>query len=202
MDQEGHLPPSAMIFFTTSVQLVRRQRDGTERRSTSPARVEGNTIRLPIGTEVKIGDHVQHQSLHDESRILTVIDVIHPHMSSASIIDDHIEITCVPTERLTAFEVTAPAPLHPALTSALRLAEDGRWSGAMLEAARLVEKRIRSLPEGGDAPWPIDWVIGMWSSMLDIKMAATDPSAAETFEYLALASMLLRRLDRADTGSA
>lgn len=200
MDKEA-FPPYVMIFFTTSVQIIRRRRDGTERRSTSPARVEGNTIRLPIGTEVQIGDHIQHHSLHDESRILTVIDVIHPHMSGASTIDDHIEITCVPTERLAAPVTTGPAPLHPALSSALRLAEEGRWSGAMFEAAQLVEKRIRSLPEGGDAVWPIDWVIGMWSSMLDIKMAATDPSAAETFEYLALASMLLRRLDRAGTGS-
>jgi hypothetical protein len=88
-----------MIFFTTFVTLIRRQQDGTERRLGSPARVESNTLRLPIGTEVQIGDYVEHQPPHAEPQIMVVIDVIHPYMPGASAIDDHIEVTCVPSKR-------------------------------------------------------------------------------------------------------
>jgi hypothetical protein len=88
-----------MIFFTTFVTLIRRQLEGTERRLGSTARVEGNTLRLPIGTDVQIGDYVEHRPPNDEPRMMTVIDVIHPHMPGASAIDDHIEVTCVPSGR-------------------------------------------------------------------------------------------------------
>jgi hypothetical protein len=93
--------PRETIFFTTFVQLIRRQQDGTERRSSSPARVEANTVRLPIGTEVQIGDYIEHPSLNGESRMMVVLDVVHPHMTGASNIDDQIEVTCVPTGRAT-----------------------------------------------------------------------------------------------------
>jgi hypothetical protein len=190
-------PPGDMIFFTTSVQLIRHAQDGTERRSSSPARLEGNTLRLPIGTEIQIGDYVEHHSPYGESRILTVIDVIHPHMSGASTIDDYIEVTCVSTERLAVPDVTTPSPLHWGLSSARKLAEDGRLREAILEATRLVERRIRALTDSDDSRWSVESMFGAWSPMLDIKTTAADPSTEETFEYLELVSMMLRRLDRA-----
>jgi hypothetical protein len=88
-----------MIFFTTFVTLIRRQLAGTERRLGSTARVEGNTLRLPIGTDVQRGDYVEHRPSNEEPRMLSVIDVIHSHMLGASAVDDHIEVTCVPTGR-------------------------------------------------------------------------------------------------------
>ncbi|HET9254461.1 MAG TPA: hypothetical protein VFO16_04575 [Pseudonocardiaceae bacterium] len=88
-----------MIFFTTFITLIRLQLEGTEKRLGSTARVEGNTLRLPIGTDVQIGDYVEHRPPNDEPRMMIVIDVIHPHMPGASAVDDHIEVTCVPSRR-------------------------------------------------------------------------------------------------------
>jgi hypothetical protein len=94
-----------MIFFITFVTLIRRQQEGRERRLGSPARVEGDTILLPIGTEVQRGDYVEHRLPSDESRMMVVIDVVHPHMPGASALDDHIEVTCVPSGRKVIPEV-------------------------------------------------------------------------------------------------
>lgn len=219
-----------MIFFTTFVTLIRRQLEGTERRLGSPARVEGNTLRLPIGTDVQRGDYVEHRPPHDEPRTMTVIDVIHPHMPGASAVDDHIDVTCVPSERATISEVTTPA-LHPMMSAALALVDDGRMSEAVFEALRLVEERVRSLTASDDSGYTLmESVFGARPPQLDI-ITTTGPAAEderegfrllfigamlglrdphgtgravtatvdETLEYLAVASMLMRRLDRAQS---
>ena len=172
-----------MIFFTTFVTLIRRQLEGTERRLGSTARVEGDTLRLPIGTDVQIGDYVEHHPPHDEPRMMTVIDVIHPHMPGASAVDDHIEVTCVPSGRAASPEVTTPT-LHPMMSAALALVEDGRMSEAIFEASRLVEERVRSLTASDDSGHTL------MESVFGVD---------ETLEYLAMASMLMRRLDRAES---
>jgi uncharacterized protein (TIGR02391 family) len=218
-----------MIFFTTFVTLTRRQPDGTERRLGSPARVEGNTLRLPIGTDVQVGDYVAHRLPNDESRMMVVIDVIHPYMTGASNVDDYIEATCVARARAATLEVTAPA-LHPAMSVALALVEDGRTSEAVFEALRLVEERIRSLTASDDSGYALmESVFGARPPQLDVTIttgkAAEDEREGfrllfigtmrglgaqhsagrvvpatldETLEYLAVASMLMRRLDRAE----
>lgn len=66
-----------MIFFTTFVTLIQRQQNGTDRRLGSPARVEGNTIRLPIGTGVRIGDYIEHRLLDERPQIM-LTDRCHP----------------------------------------------------------------------------------------------------------------------------
>ena len=85
-----------MIFFTTFVMLIRRRQGGMERRLGSPARIEGHTVRLPIGTEVKIGDYIGYSLSNGEPQMMVVIDVIHPHMPGARVVDDHVEVTCLP----------------------------------------------------------------------------------------------------------
>lgn len=218
-----------MIFFTTFVMLVRRQLEGTERRLGSPARVEGTTLRLPIGTDIQIGDYVEHCPPHKESRMMTVIDVIHPHMPGAHAVDDHIDVTCVPIERVSIPEVPTPT-LHPMMSTPLSLMKDGRMSEAVFEALRLVEERVQSLTEGDDAGHRLmESVFGARPPQLDITattgpvadderegfrllfigamLGLPDPhstvkaapaTADETLEYLAVASMLMRRLDRAE----
>ncbi len=218
-----------MIFFTTFVTLIRRQ-EGTERRLGSPARLEGNTLRLPIGTDVQIRDHVEHHPPNDEPRMMTVIDVIHPHMPGASTVDDHIEVTCVPSRRAAIPQVTTPT-LHPMMSAALALVEDGRMSEAVLEALRLVEERVRSLTASDDSGHTLmESMFGARPPQLDITtttgpaaederegfrllfigamLGLRDPhgtgravpaTADETLEYLAVASMLMRRLDRAES---
>lgn len=171
-----------MIFFITFVTLIRRQRAGPERRLGSPARVEGNTLRLPIGTDVQRGDHVEHRPPHDEPRMLAVIDVIHPYMPGAGAVDDHIEVTCAPSRQVVTPKVTTPA-LHPTMSAALALVEDGRMSEAVLEALRLVEEQARFLTARDDS---------------GLAVAAT---VDEALEYLAVASMLMRRLDGAEDRS-
>ena len=219
-----------MIFFTTFVTLIRRQLEGTERRLGSPARVEGNTLRLPMGTDVQIGDHVEHRPPNDEPRMMTVIDVIHPYTPGANSIDDHIEVTCVDSGRVVIPEFGAPA-LHPAMSVALALVEDGRMSDAVLEALRLVEERVRSLTASDDSGLTLmESVFGGRPPQLDITTAtgqaaederegfrllfigamrglgslhgaggAVPATLDETLEYLAVASMLMRRLDRAES---
>ncbi|MGH3897195.1 MAG: TIGR02391 family protein [Pseudonocardiaceae bacterium] len=224
-----------MIFFTTFVTLIRRQREGMERRLGSPARVEGNTLRLPIGTNVQMGDYVEHRPPNDEPRMMTVIDVIHPHMLGASAVTDHIEVTCVSSGRAAIPEVTAPA-LHPTMSTALALAKGGRTSEAVLEALRLVEERIQFLTANDNSGQTLmESVFGARPPRLDITTTAgpaaederegfrllfigavlglrdprlRDPYSTgrtipatvdETFEYLAVASMLMRRLDRAES---
>lgn len=219
-----------MIFFTTFVTLIRRQPEGTERRLGSPARVEGNTLRLPIGTDVRIGDYVEHHPPNDEPRMMAVIDVIHPYTPGANNTDDHIEVTCVDSGRVMIPEVRTPA-LHPTMSVALALVKDGRMSDAVREALRLVEERVRSLTASGDSGHTLmEAVFGARPPQLDITtttgQAAEDeregfrllfsgamlglgsPHDAgravaatldETLEYLAVASMLMRRLDRAES---
>jgi hypothetical protein len=85
-----------MIFFTTFVTLIRRRPEKPERRLISPARMEGNTLFLPIGTEVDAEDYVEYRPLHSEPQLLTVIDIVRPHTPGAGHINDHIEVTCVP----------------------------------------------------------------------------------------------------------
>jgi uncharacterized protein (TIGR02391 family) len=216
-----------MIFFTTFVTLIRRQQGCAERRTSSPARVEGNILRLPLGTEVQLGDLVEHRPPNDELRMMTVIDVIHPYMLDANNIDDHIEVTCVDSARVVTPEVRAPA-LHPSMAAARALAEDGQMSEAVSEALRLVEERVRSLTASNDTgrmlmesvfsgkPPPLDITtttgqaadderegfrllfIGTMRALRSLRGASIAP-LAETLEYLAVASMLMRRLDLAES---
>lgn len=219
-----------MIFFTTFVTLIRRQQGETETRTSSPARVEGNTLRLPLGTEVQIGDYVEHRPPNDEARMMTVIDVIHPYMSGVNNIDDHVEVTCVDSERMVIPEARAPA-LHPTMSAALALVEKGRTSEAVFEALRLVEERVRTLTASDSSGHTLmESVFGARPPQLDITtttgQAAEDEregfrllfigamralqsphgtgeaipaTLGETLEYLAVASMLMRRLDRAES---
>lgn len=222
-----------MIFFTTFVTLIRRQQAGAERRRGSAAQVKGNTLRLPIGTDVQIGDYVEHCLLNDELQMMSVIDVIHPYMSSALAVDDHIEVTCAPRRRVAIAKVTAPT-LHPTMATALALVEEGRMSEAVLEALRLVEEQVQTLTASEDAGHTLmESAFGAQPPQLDITTITgpaaederegfrllftgavlglrdprlRDPHSAgravpatvdETLEYLAVASMLMRRLDRA-----
>jgi uncharacterized protein (TIGR02391 family) len=219
-----------MIFFTAYVTIIRRSREAAEKRRGSPARVEGNTIRLPIGTDVQAGDYLEHRLLNDELRMMTVIDVIHPYMSGATNGDDHIEVTCVLSERAASPQVTAPA-LHPTISVAVALAEEGRMSEAVCEALQLVEERVGSLTESDESGGALmESVFGAMPPQLDITtttgeavageregfrllfigamLALRDPHRVggvvpttldETMEYLAVASMLMRRLDYAES---
>lgn len=224
-----------MIFFTTYVTIIRRNQEGTEKRRGSPARVEGNTIRLPIGTDVRAGDYVEHRLPNDEPRMMFVIDFIDPYMPGASAADDHIEVTCVPGGRVAIPQFPAPT-LHPTMSVALALAKDGRMSEAVLEALRSVEERVRSLSARDDFGHTLmESVFGARPPQLDITTTTglpaederegfrllfigamlglrdprlRDPHSSggavpatvdETFEYLAVASMLMRRLDCAQS---
>ena len=217
-----------MIFFTTYVTVIRRSQEWTETRRGTPARVEGTTVRLPIGTDVQAGDHLEHVPTNDEIRRMHVIDVVSPYMPGANEDDDHIEVTCVPVTRVTFPPFVAPV-LHPAMSVPIKLAEDGRTSEAVTEAFRLVEDRVRLLT-GSDSTGHtlMESVFGTRPPRLDIATAAgpaarderegfrllflgamlgvSSQSVAaggipatveETLEYLSLASMLIRRLDRA-----
>jgi uncharacterized protein (TIGR02391 family) len=217
-----------MIFFTTYVTIIRPKHDRAELRRGTPARVEGNTVRLPTGTDVQAGDHLEYHLANDEPRKMVVIDAVHPYMPGASNDDDHIEVTCVPLERVAVSQVVTPA-LHPAMSVALALAEDGRMSEAVFEALGLVEERVRLLTASEDSGHALmESVFGGQSPQLNVTTttgyAAEDeregfrhlfvgamlglrrphdagetvPVALdETLEYLAVASMLMRRLDRA-----
>jgi uncharacterized protein (TIGR02391 family) len=218
-----------MIFFTTFVTLIRRQQEEAERRLGSPARVEGNTVLLPIGTEVQVGDHLEYRLLSDELRKMGVIDVVRPYMPGANATDDHIEVTCVTGGRRTDPEVMAPA-LHPRISVVLALVADGRMSEAVFEALQLVEERVRSLSVSDDSGRALmDSAFGAGVPKLDITTTtgqaaederegfrllfagvmlglrnphdtgrATFAGLDETLECLAVASMLMRRLDRAE----
>lgn len=217
-----------MIFFTTFVTLIRRQQEGVEGRLGSPARVDGNTVLLPIATEVQVGDYLEYRMLSDELRTMSVIDVVRPDMPGANATDDHIEVTCVSGRRQAFPEVTAPA-LHPRISVVLALVADGRMSEAVVEAFRLVEERVRSLtasPDSGrilmesvfGARVPqrdITTTMGQAAEdecegfrllfagvMLGLRNSHNTGSALaaldETLECLAVASMLMRRLDRAE----
>lgn len=195
-----------------------------ERRLGSPARVEGNTILLPTGTEVRAGDHIEHRLPNKEPRMMVVIDVVHPRGAD---VNDHIEVTCVPSARLAAADYSTPT-LHSSMSGALVLATQGQMSEAVSEALRLVEDRVRSLTASDESgPTLMESVFGASPPQLDIT-TTTGPAAqdehesfrllftgamlglrhlqragiaipaTETFEYLALASMLMRRLDRAE----
>ncbi|MGH3822766.1 MAG: TIGR02391 family protein [Pseudonocardiaceae bacterium] len=169
---------------------------------------------------------------------MIVIDVVHPYMPGAHKDDDHIEVTCVPLERVTIPQVLKPAlhqalhpALHPAMSPALALAEDGRTSEAVLVALGVVEDRVRALTASeGSGQALMESVFGAIPPQLNITTAtgqaaeveregfrhlfigamlglrkphnasAAEPAAVdETLEYLAVASMLMRRLDRAES---
>jgi uncharacterized protein (TIGR02391 family) len=216
-----------LIYFTTFVTIVRSPQEETERRLASPARVEGNTVLLPIGTDVQASDHIEHRLPNKEPRTLVVIDVAHPPIPGAN---DHIEVTCVPRERVVEPDYPVPA-LHSSLSIVLALVADGRMSEAVSEAMRLVEERVQSLTASDESgPTLMESVFGAKPPQLDITTATgqtaederegfrllfigamlglRDPERAgvsvpaavdEALECLALASMLMRRLDRAES---
>lgn len=217
-----------MIFFTTFVTIIRRSQEAAEERRGSPAQVAGDMICLPIGTDVQEGDYLEHRLPNDELRMMTVIDVIHPYMPSATNGEDHIEVTCVPSKRAAIPQVVAP-PLHPTISVAVALAEEGRMFEAVCEALRLVEERVRSLAKSDESGGALmEAVFGARPPQLDITtttgeqvdderegfrllfigamLALGGPHCAgravpaswdEAMEYLAVASMFMRRLDRA-----
>jgi uncharacterized protein (TIGR02391 family) len=219
-----------IIFFTAYVTVMRREHEGIQKRWGSPARVEGNTIRLPIGTDVQAGDYIEHRLLNDTSQMVLVIDVVHPHMPGANSMADHIEVTCVPSERAALPKISAPQ-LHPAMSVALALMEDGRMSEAVFEAVQLVEDRVRFLTASNDSGRTLmESVFDVRQPRLDITTTTGESAQAEcegfrllfigavlglgclrgagmavpltleeTLEYLAVASMLMRRLDRAES---
>jgi hypothetical protein len=219
-----------IIFFTAYVSIMRHEQQGIQKRWGSPARVEGNIIRLPIGTDVQAGDYLEHRLSNDKPQMMVAIDVVHPHMPGASNMADHIEVTCVPAERAAFPEVMAPQ-LHPALSVALALAEDGRMSEAVFEAVQLVQDRVRFLTASNESGRTLmEFAFDMRHPRLDITTTTGESvrderegfrllfigavlglgslrSAAsavpltldETLEYLALASMLMRRLGRAES---
>ena len=161
---------------------------------------------------------------------MIVIDAVHPYMNRASTFDDHIELTCVPSQRVTSSRVVAPV-LHPAMSVALSLVENGQMSEAVFEALRIVEERVRYLAEDcGSGNTLMDTALGdrppelnlstttghatddeceglrllFTGAMLGLRqphgVEGTVPTALdETLEYLALASLLMRRLDRAES---
>jgi uncharacterized protein (TIGR02391 family) len=218
-----------MIFFTTYVTVIRRDQERSESRRGTPARVEGGTVRLPIGTDVQPGDHLEQVLANDGIRRMVVIDVVSAYMLGGREDDDHIELTCVPVERATLPPVVAPT-LHPVMSVPVKLAAEGRTSRAVTEAFRLVEDRVRSLTgTDGSGHTLMESVFGTRPPKLDVTMAAgpaanderegfrllflgamlglRSPHEAvggvpatleETLEYLALASMLIRRLDLAE----
>lgn len=218
-----------MIFFTTYVTIIRRDYQQSGRRRGAPARVEGNIIRLPTGTDVEAGDQLEHRLPNDEFRRMIVIDAVHPHMPGANKDADHIELTCAPIEREPLLQAAAPA-LHPAMSVPLALVKDGRMSEAVLEALRLVDERVRSLTMSEDSgrmlmesafgskPPRLDittttgqaakyeregfrllFIGAMLGLRRPLDAAGSIPAAFdETWEYLAVASMLMRRLDRAE----
>jgi hypothetical protein len=219
-----------MIFFTTFVTLIRRQQEGTDRRLGVPARVEGDVLRLPVGTDVQVGDYAEHRLPNGESRMMAVIDVVHPYMPAASSGDDHIEVTCAPSKRVAIPPMLTPA-LHPTLSVALDLLKAGRMSEAVFEALQSVEERVRSLTASYDSGTTLmESTFDARSPRLDISTIngasaeaeregfpllfigamlglagplgvgeAVPATLDETFEYLAVASMLMRRLDRAES---
>jgi uncharacterized protein (TIGR02391 family) len=219
-----------IIFFTAYVTIMRHEHEGIQKRRGSPARVEGNIIRLPIGTDVQAGDYIEHRLANDKPLTMVVIDVVHPHMPGASNMADHIEVTCVPSERAALPEVMA-SRLHPSMSVALALAEDGRMSEAVFEAVQLVQDRVRFLAASNDSGRTLmESVFDVSNPRLDITTktgksmqderegfrllfigavlglgclhGAGRPSALtleETLEYLAVVSMLMRRLDRAES---
>lgn len=184
-------------------------------------------LRLPLGTEVQLGDFVEHRPPNDEPRLMTVIDVIHPYMPGASNINDHIEVTCVDSARVVIPQARTPA-LHPSMSAALTLAEDGQMSEAVFAALRLVEERVRSLTAcNGSGHTLMESVFSARPPQLDITTAtgqaadderegfrllfigtmlalrnqrgADTAPLGETLEYLTVASMLMRRLDLAES---
>lgn len=226
---------SEITFFTTFVTLIRWHPDGSERRMGSPARVESHTLRLPIGTDVRVGDYVETSNDYGPTetaaaRMMVVIDVIHPYMPGSSAVADHIEVTCVPSKRV-AIPALTQSTLHPAIAGPLALVADGRMSEAVREAMRLVERRVQALTASVDSgPKLMESVFGTDPPRLDITTttgpAAKDerdgfrllfmgamlgldrhgggaeavPAAVdEALEYLAVASMLMRRLDHAES---
>lgn len=162
---------------------------------------------------------------------MVVIDAVHPYMPGACTGDDHIEVTCAPLERVTIPQGRTPA-LHPAISAALALAEDGRMSEAVCEALDLVEDRVRKLTASeGSGHALMESVFGATPPQLNVTTAtgqaaeaeregfrhlfigamlglrkphngggaAVSAAVEETLEYLAVASMLMRRLDRAES---
>ncbi|MBV8995797.1 MAG: hypothetical protein JO287_19320 [Pseudonocardiales bacterium] len=226
----GSVVDVKIIFFTTYVTVIRRDQEGMQKRWGSPARVEGNTIRLPIGTDVEADDYLEYRLANDELQMLRVIDVIHPHMPGASDTADHIEVTCVTSKRAAIPRVEAPR-LHPAMSVALALMDNGQISEAVYEALRLVQERVRSLAASDDSGRTLmESVFDASQPQLDVTTttgaSAEDeqegfrllfigatlglgslhgsgrgaPSTSEeAFEYLAVASMLMRRLDYAES---
>jgi uncharacterized protein (TIGR02391 family) len=121
--------------------------------------------------------------------------------------------------------------MHPTISVAVALAEEGRMSEAVFEALRLVEERVRSLTVSDDSGRVLmESVFGARPPQLNITTATGKPvpdelegfqllfigamlalggphcagealpaSLDETIEYLAVASMLMRRLDRAES---
>src|SRR5262249_8922540 len=126
------------------VTIIRRDHERIEKRYGSPAQVEGTIVRLPPGVDVRPGDDLEHRLLNDELRRMTVLDVVYSYMSDASHEDDHVELTCVPADRIAVPQLATPA-LHPALSRAIRLAESGQMLEAVCEALWLVEERVQSL---------------------------------------------------------
>lgn len=219
-----------IIFFTAYVTIMRHEHEGIQKRWGSPARVEGNAIRLPIGTDVQAGDYIEHRLPNDKPQTMLVIDVVHPHMPGASNLADHIEVTCVPSERAALPDVMAPR-LHPAMSVALALAEDGRMSEAVFEAVQLLQDRVRFLAASNDSGRTLmESVFDVRKPRLDVTMTTGksvqderegfrllflgavlgleclggagrlgDLTLEETLEYLAVVSMLMRRLDLAET---
>jgi hypothetical protein len=169
-----------MIFFTTYVTIIRPNHEQTEARRGTPARVDGSTVLLPTGTDVQVGDHLEHRLANDEPRRMVVIDAVHPYMPGACTDDDHIEVTCVPLERVTSPHALAPA-LHPAMSDALALAEGGQMTEAVCTALGVVEDRVRALTAS------------------ERSGQALMVSVEETLEYLAVVSMLMRSLDRVES---
>ena len=185
---------------------------------------------MPIGTDVQAGDYLEHQLANNKPQVMVVLDVVHPHMPGASNMADHIEVTCVPSERAALPEVMAPR-LHPAMSVALALAEDGRMSEAVFEAVELIQHRVRFLAASNDSGRTlIESVFDVRQPRLDITTTTGESAQAErdgfrllfigavlglgclhgagkavpltleeTLEYLAVASMLMRRLDRAES---
>jgi uncharacterized protein (TIGR02391 family) len=230
LDSDEPIVEVKMIFFTTFVTIIRRSQEAAEKRLGSPAQVEGNTIRLPIGTDVQAGDYLEHRLPNDELRMMTVIDIIHPYMPGATNGDDHIEVTCVLSERAAIPHVMASA-LHPAISGAVALAQERRMSEAVFEALRVVEERVRSITASDDSGRALmESAFGARPPQLDITTTTGEVVASEregfrllfigamlalrgphyagravptaldeTMEYLAVASMLMRRLDRAES---
>lgn len=189
-----------MITFSTQVTRIRWTEQGDERVEFPARFLPEGRILLPKDSDIDEGDMIEEIESDGHKRTFRLSEIQFMNAGWGTGALDHTEAHLEPVadRPAVAERAISISGLHSAVSAAAGgLFDDGHYEAAISEALKMVEERVKRFRTGTQERDALALLIeGATQVLGDPRSAGNQP--AEALEYLALASMVMRRLDIAE----